>query len=702
MSANLRVEHMPISRELIAALPERLQAIERDYEPEGAFSLVLDFQRRAGQWREHCALRLEDVAGVCAKFPYRLEHVSGTIDSEIDPSRPVDRIKVDLVGFSNARPVYIQGLIEGPRPAAVELAIKGDNVPLDDKLVGALKPEFRKIVHSFNPSGLADIEAFIRRAQGQTDFSGQYIAHFHDASLRYDVFPYPVENVTGTLEILPDHWEYRDFRGFHKGGEFRSSGAGVRAAGGPRVTVEITGKNVFLDHELETSLRHETLKQAWATLSPAGRMNFETRVDQLIGDKEPNIEVVLTPRSTSVRPRFLPYALTDLNGVVHYHNHQVELSNLVARHGRSAISLASGKVYLKPGGGLSVDFIDFVGNPIVPDTDLAEALPAALAKVYQALRPHEPLAFRTNLTVDVPAEHDKPPQVYWDGGLRLQGATLHTGVELEHVTGLVFCRGNYQGKLRSVVGNFKLDEASLCKQPVHDIHSQILVSEAQPDSLELPNIKGRLFGGDIGGSVRVEFGPEVHYEVNLTGSQIKLEDFGRYHRLSPKAQLSGLASARLYLKGDGSDRNGLNGAGSIDVPNGKMYNLPVLLDLLKVLNLRWPDKTAFEEARVRFAIQGKRVDVSQLDLFGNAVSLSGRGTMNLDGSDVHLDFYVIWGRVVEWLPPVIDQIPGKFSQYLLKVRMRGNIGGKVEFTKEPVPVLVEPIKELLKHMRGRQ
>src|SRR5207248_5490996 len=73
-----------------------------------------------------------------------------------------------------------------------------------------------------------------------------------------------------------------------------------------------------------------------------------------------------------------------------------------------------------------------------------------------------------------------------------------------------------------------------------------------------------------------------------------------------------LFRSRLYLRGQGFAQSGLEGAGSIDVPDGKMYNLPPLLDLLKVLNLRVPDKTLFEEAHVQFGIRGQKVNVSEL------------------------------------------------------------------------------------------
>ena len=81
-------------------------------------------------------------------------------------------------------------------------------------------------------------------------------------------------------------------------------------------------------------------------------------------------------------------------------------------------------------------------------------------------------------------------------------------------------------------------------------------------------------------------------------------------------------------------------------------------------------------------------------------SLSGQGQMNLDGTDLQLDFYAVWGRIKQWLPPIFRDIPPALGQQLLKIKMRGSIND-VHLTKEPVPVLVEPFKDLLDRMSGR-
>jgi hypothetical protein len=102
---------------------------------------------------------------------------------------------------------------------------------------------------------------------------------------------------------------------------------------------------------------------------------------------------------------------------------------------------------------------------------------------------------------------------------------------------------------------------------------------------------------------------------------------------------------------------------------------------------------------MRFSIRGPVVEVSELDLYGNSISLSGKGTVRLDGTELNLDFYAVWGRIMLVLPPLLDRIPKAISERLLKIKMRGSIGA-VKCTTEPVPSLVEPVKKLIQRMSG--
>ncbi len=703
LEADLCVKHLPMTPKIFDQLPANLQKINQEYSPKGAVTLTLHCTRQAGQWTKHCVINPEDLTASYVNFPYTLKHLTGTIDQEIDTAKHQDQLRINLVGLADgSKPVFIEGSITGEAPTSgVGLKIWGDNVPLDAKLMAALAhfPQYQQLAEEFHPTGWANFEAHFQRPQGGHEFANRFVIRFHEATVNYKVFPYPLEKVSGVLDIQPDHWEFYNFQGSHHEGKMFTAGRfqpGPKGQGG-RLVVRVCGTNVRLDPELKAALAPE-LKEAgrcWDMFHPTGHMNFSALVHRQ-GDALPDIEVAVAALNCSVKPEFLPYQLDDLTATLHYARRWIRLDNLQARHGSSRVRIDKAQAYVKPEGGVWAEITNLQGSPLVPDAELLQALPPVVRDTCTALQLQDPFTLKkTKITLSCPAAADQKPDIYWDGELELHDATLRAGVPIEQVTGMAACQGRYNGHdLEGLVGNLQIERATLFNQPLRDIQGTLQIRKEAPNVLMIPGLYARFFGGELYGPVRVEFGPRPRYEVNLTASQVKLEEFGK-RNLGPDAPVSGLANARLHLLGNGPEITDLTGQGSIDVENGRMYNLPLLLDLLKFLALRPPDGTAFEEAHARFAIRGRRVAVNRFDLFGNSISLRGQGEMNLDGTDINLDFFAVWAaRLIAMLPPIVKEFPQDISKYLLKIKMRGRIND-VHFTQEPVPIVVEPIRGLL-------
>lgn len=689
--ADLHVQNLPLTKELFARLPDRFQVIQKDYEPDGMVTVNAQLSRTAGKLRQHAEVRPQGLRARFYLFPCLLESVCGTLVHDQEGEQP--RLQIDLTARAAESTVLIKGHIVSQ--GEIHIGIEGHNAVLSDEIRQALiNKTYQDLARAFNVRGLADFNVTVRRATGEDRCCNHFRIRFHDAAVCYDpFFPYPLEQVHGELEIGPGGWEFHDFEGRHLNGVVRASGQSLPAQNGQRVALKIQGKNLPLDDELVNAMPPK-LQAAWKAFAPAGQLSFDAAVDNSPGQPQ-DIDVTVNVQGCTLRPTFFPYTLEDVGGIIRYANQKVDIGPITARHGDTVVGLLHGEVYLKQQGGFYAKIDELACKPLLLDRDFLVALPASMQRLGQTLQLHDPITMSTQLIIDMPGEPGLAPTIYWDGGVALNDATLRLGLPVEHVTGQVFCRGRHNGqRLQGVVGNMLLDQLVIKKQPIQQVHTHFEVPRDNPEVVQLPNLKARLFDGDVGGEVRLEFGPTLRYDVNLTLLGMALEKFGR-HNLGDKAELQGQAHARLYLTGRGTDLNALDGRGSIDVPHGRMYNLPLLLDLLKVIGLRWPDRTAFEEAHSTFRIHGPRAQVEKLDLFGHAVSLSGQGEMNIDGSDLQLDFYAVWGRITEILPPILDKIPPALGKCLLKVEMRGHLGD-VKFNKEAVPVLVEPVERLVK------
>ena len=218
------------------------------------------------------------------------------------------------------------------------------------------------------------------------------------------------------------------------------------------------------------------------------------------------------------------------------------------------------------------------------------------------------------------------------------------------------------------------------------------MTKEDPEALQFRDLRRRCSAARSAARRSVTFGPTLH-DLYVQALQLRLEQFAKQNA-SVGADVSGAAQAALSLHGEGTDLAGLpRGAGTVEVRNGKLYKLPLLLDLLKWLGLRAPDGTAFEDVRVRFGIDGDRVQVHDLDLVGNAVSLRGQGTVGLYGDNLNLDLNTDWARLGQLLPPGLSEWPRNLSDQLLKIKVRGSVKD-IRFEQELVPAVSEPLKRV--------
>ena len=102
-----------------------------------------------------------------------------------------------------------------------------------------------------------------------------------------------------------------------------------------------------------------------------------------------------------------------------------------------------------------------------------------------------------------------------------------------------------------------------------------------------------------------------------------------------------------------------------------LYEVPVMLALLKLLSIRRPDTTAFNNSDIDFRIQGDRFYFDRLDFKGDAITLKGNGEMDLD-RNLNLQFYTLVGRD-DIRVPVLTPMLGLASQQLLLIQVGGTV-----------------------------
>lgn len=305
--------------------------------------------------------------------------------------------------------------------------------------------------------------------------------------------------------------------------------------------------------------------------------------------------------------------------------------------------------------------------------------------------------------------------IYWQGLVKLNGTSLDVGVTLDDLQGGISCEGRIDGpNLNSIVGNVWLDSATLAKQPMTGFKVSYRIKPQTnrdgtkptvplPPVAEFRDLTGKLYGGTIGGEARIILGEQPRYRVWLTAAGVKLEDVAKQNKMG-SGELKGEAQGNLLLENVPDQRTGqltLTGRGQLDVPEGRLYNLPVLLDLVKVLKGQSPDGVAFEEAHMNFELKGDRINVTQLDLLGTAVSLGGSGTMDMKGEDVKFEFYTIWSQTLRrMLMTPIGEVTGAVSGGLFKIELT-RVNGTLTPKAYVLPAITDPMRAVAERWRNR-
>ncbi|MBE0537269.1 MAG: hypothetical protein IH624_16520 [Phycisphaerae bacterium] len=183
-----------------------LQYFLKMYQPIGRGGLDVQTRGRLGEWSAFPwsgTIRCDDISICYAKFPYRLDHMIGTLEL------PAETDELDIVLKTlRCRHGGIDWVIEGNAIKvgerwAYEVHLFSENMRFDDDLRAALSDHRQGIWQAFSPAGAARIDYRFGRSPDGED-TGLLLLELDGATAMYEHFPYPLENLTGTVQIESD------------------------------------------------------------------------------------------------------------------------------------------------------------------------------------------------------------------------------------------------------------------------------------------------------------------------------------------------------------------------------------------------------------------------------------------------------------------------------------------------------------------
>ena len=741
----LELANVVLDEPLFDRLPGDAAEVWDQFRPRGPVDIAVRFDRDSGGWTRAVTVEPKGLAIEYAKFPYPVGDVTGTVEMFRDDTG-TERTRIDLAGTAGGRPIGIAGMVAGAGPdPLIDLRIAGTDAPIDDRLFRALSPKYAGELLALRAIGRGDYVAEVRQERDVNLCHNTFRVHFTGGQFSPAMIPYPLTVQTGDvtvtmtttdpdrplrpglpIEPLPDtdRVELRNLRCSHGPGRVRIDGENepVPGATGRRSVVRVRGTDCPVDADMAAAAAALGVGDGWRALAPGGDLDFAADIEVIDRgrpfDAAADLTCAVQFRGPSVTPDPFPYPLTGLAGMVRYKDGRLELGRLKAMHGPTRIGLDAAEVRFTPAGGVWANLGGFTVAPMVADDDLLAALPDRARAGLADLRPRGPMAINVgHIVVELPSTGEAAPTVYWNGELQLNGVSLDTGIAWNGLVGTVRTVGRYEGThFGPVVGSARLDHAVVAGQPVVGAAVDFQMppqspipgrpGEFAPPAVELTDLTGSLFDGTVRGTARVVLGDPPEYHLRLAAAGVRLEQLAAHYDLGDESELGGIASGELVLEqrtdGPGGPTS-LTGSGRVDVPDGRMYNLPFLLPMLKLLKLEKPDQTAFEAAHAEFDVVENRVFVRHLDLIGKAISLGGSGDLTVDGRNMDFEFYTVWSQLLKRVltGPNGGDLTSVLSGNLFKIEVTKRAGGPTKYKPQVLPAMTDPLRAAAERLRRR-
>ncbi len=216
------------------------------------------------------------------------------------------------------------------------------------------------------------------------------------------------------------------------------------------------------------------------------------------------------------------------------------------------------------------------------------------------------------------------------------------------------------------------------------------------------HIDAKCYGGHIEGALTVNTGTEPYqYEGELNFSRISLEELVQ-NTTSLEKPWSGLLYGKLKYRGSGADVKNFSAEGQLNVNEGHLSDVPLVLSVFNFLSLTLPKKERFHSAQAKFTVKDGVIYIENGTIYSDTIELNGRGTVGLNG-DIHINIVAGFNKdffsQIPLVGKLFDFVVGGVRKQLTMVEIRGTFL-KPESHAVPFKPLTKSIKNMFELLPG--
>ena len=682
----INVRNLHFDDKLIEALsPVLNDATEQllaKFDYEGTTDLHAQLLCRNGAWLpKTISMQISEVGFAYRAFPYRLDRLAGNMF--------VDENAALHFNFTTKQDAALKATIEGHYcnifvDPAGKVEIIGENIPIDLKLIRALPPAVQQVANSLNPTGNLKSRLIFELPPGEGPLNKQFDIALDHVSLRYDHFPYPLRVVTGFLASDGTVWQFRDVSGTNGSAVVKGNGylrpIGSVYGNAQEFVLHVSADELPIDDQITQALLNPDQRQLLQGLNVNGKVNLAAQIQYRTNDKNLNLSFQADPRpGLSIQADRLPYKIENIGGAIRYENGRVFAETLTGTHRNT--KLRSGLDCRFDVEGQSILRLSSLTiDQLQADRELLDALPVHLRDFLGSLEITRPFNLRGGIEYRQTAQGEQT--VAWNLNCILSQNSTKLGMPLENIFGSVRLEGQSVGEQLWLTGDLDLDsltvngfQATSVRGPFsfdgRYLRLGVPVNQMQP-RVPAQSLTGKFCDGTIRAIGSVMLGNGISYALNADLIGADLAKIAREVEPTVQTTSGTLNCINLHLEGTGTKWETVQGTGTYQLRDAKIYGAPVMIRLLRELRMKETDPNAgmFSSVDVDFRISGLQVFFDSVIFEGNTLSLFGDGMMQLENRHVDLTMKTRLGNRRNQIP-VISGIIGEVGDQLVQLKVTG-------------------------------
>jgi hypothetical protein len=653
-----QVRDKTMTEELMKELPVIGEKFWKEYSPEGKFNFdcTLNFNNKNDERKLDYLLELDVVDGTATyiKRPFLIKHINGKLE--------FSKKGIFLKGMSgNVQNEGQQSHGEIDAFFAVGNAMKSVNLSIPnfnitEKLLKMVPDVGEMVWRDYKPEGNIDLTIKYECSQDKSVIDYSAKASCKGIKVSNPYVPYDISNIVGILESDGTNLYLKNMSGYLLNGPKinRTMLDGVINLENKKNRFTISIPNLDMTEELVKCIPKKG-EDIWARYKPTGQVDF--KLDYKGFEDPGTLEYVVTVdgKGDEIEYADLSVKLSDVIGRVIVSNNDVQLKNLrgyVVNSNQLARAVCDGVYKLKNKDKRTL----FNVFDLRVTEDLLDTFSKQLKNEWLKI---EPVGW-----VDAILDEEEND---------LKGVDKHL-----------------------IIIDTKGCEVGLTSLPltISDLEGRVNIEDGYLTSRKF---NGTCSGGSVNGSVELDTTSlDGKYSGKLDFDDVSLQQLME-NFVPDNEKWTGNCNGVFTFQGKGNDLKNFTAKGSAKLRDGYLSEVPVVLSILKLLNLSLPKKEAFHTANIKYSIKDKIINVEALEVFSDSIELGCIGTVGFDST---IDLTVIAGfnkelfSQIPFIGAFMDFVVGGVRKSLTKVQLTGKLSNP-KSTMIGLKPFTYPIKSII-------